>query len=100
MFTSHVGWVTAVAWSEVNENHFASGSHDSIVKMWDTRLANLVQLCALLFEILHSRSFKTPLFDLKGHTDKVMCCDWSTVDWVVSGGADNDMKIFGTNLKT
>jgi len=82
MFTSHVGWVTAVAWSEVNEHHFASGSHDSIVKMWDTR------------------SFKTPLFDLKGHTDKVMCCDWSTVDWVVSGGADNDMKIFGTNLKT
>jgi len=81
MFTSHVGWVTAVDWSQDNENQFASGSHDTLVKMWDTR------------------SYKTPLFDLKGHTDKVMCCDWSSQERVVSGGADNDMKIFNTNLK-
>lgn len=81
MFTSHVGWVTAVAWSPENEQHFVSGSHDNLVKMWDTR------------------SYKTPLYDLKGHADKVMSCDWSTQEIIVSGGADNDMKIFNTNLE-
>jgi len=80
MFTSHVGWVTSVCWSGDNINQFVSASHDSLVKMWDTR------------------SYKTPLYDLKGHTDKVMCCDWATGGRIVSGGADNDMKIFNTNV--
>ena len=56
-----------------------SGSHDNVLKMWDLR------------------SFKTPLFDLSGHSDRILCCDWSSGEYVVSGGADNDMKIFKTS---
>merc|ERR1712106_160743 len=76
MFTSHTGWVTKVCWAQKNQNQFISASHDQLVKVWD------------------QRSHKTPLYELTGHSDKVLCCDWSNQDYIVSGGADNDMKIF------
>ena len=60
---------------------FVSGSHDTLLKIWDVR------------------AFKTPLFDLRGHTDQVLAVSWAQPDIVVSGGADNDMKIFKSNLK-
>lgn len=72
------GWITCVNWcgGTGSSNLFVSGSHDTLVKMWDVR------------------SYRTPLYDLSGHTDRVLCCDWSQPDAVVSGGTDNDMKIF------
>jgi hypothetical protein len=30
---------------------------------------------------------------------EVLCCDWSQPNFVVSGGTDNDMKIFGCSDK-
>ncbi|KAG1667944.1 Ribosome biogenesis protein WDR12 [Nymphon striatum] len=75
-YTSHTGWVTAVHWSPVNPNYFISGSHDNLVKLWDTRLG------------------KTPLYDLTGHCDKVLCVDWSLPKYVLSGSSDNTLKIF------
>ena len=80
MFTSHVGWVSAVHWAEKQPNLFVSSSHDQLVKMWD------------------QRSFKTPLFELTGHSDKVLCCDWSSQEHIASGGADNDMKVFKSKI--
>lgn len=80
MFTSHVGWVSAVHWAEKQPNLFVSSSHDQMVKMWD------------------QRSFKTPLFELTGHSDKVLCCDWSSQEHIASGGADNDMKVFKSKI--
>lgn len=59
-----------------DEHLFVSGGHDNLIKMWD------------------SRSMRTPLFDLKGHQDRVLCCDWGEPDVVASGGADNTMKTF------
>ena len=44
------------------------------------------------------RSTRTPLFDLSGHSDRILCCDWGQKDTIVSGGADNDMKIFKANM--
>jgi len=79
-YTSHQGWVTCVDWCAGSDTHFVSGSHDMVLKMWDVR------------------SFKTPLFDLSGHSDRILCANWSQPDVVVSGGADNDMKIFKANL--
>jgi len=76
VFTSHTGWCSAVQWARGRPNLFVSSSHDHLVKMWD------------------QRSHKTPLFELTGHSDKVLCCDWSSSEVVASGGADNDMKIF------
>ena len=70
------GWVTCVDWCKGNDQTFVSGSHDTVLKMWDIR------------------AFKTPLFDLKGHSEQVLCCSWSEPSIIVSGGADNDMKIF------
>jgi ribosome biogenesis protein YTM1 len=61
------------------EELFLSGGHDNLVKMWD------------------SRSTRTPLFDLKGHEERVLCCDWGEKSAVVSGGADDTMKIFKSN---
>jgi len=75
-YSSHQGWVTCVDWCKGNDQTFVSGSHDTVLKMWDIR------------------AFKTPLFDLKGHSEQVLCCSWSEPSIIVSGGADNDMKIF------
>lgn len=41
-----------------------------------------------------SYSPKAPLFDLSGHEDKVLCCNWSNPKFMVSGGADNTVRIF------
>ena len=41
------------------------------------------------------RSCRTPLYDLKGHEDKVMCDDWGEERGDVE--ADNDLKLFKTN---
>ena len=79
--TSHAGWITCVDWCKNSENHFISGSHDMILKMWDVR------------------SCKTPLYDLKGHEERVLCCDWSETKYVASGGADNGLKVFKSNLE-
>ncbi|GFY74702.1 ribosome biogenesis protein WDR12 homolog [Trichonephila inaurata madagascariensis] len=76
VYSSHSLWVTSVAWSPVDEYQFASGSMDSLVKLWD------------------SRSLKTPLFDISGHEDKVFAIDWSLKDFIISGGADNHVKIY------
>ena len=80
VYSSHQGWVSSVCWCRGQENYFVSGSHDNQVKFWD------------------SRSFKTPLFDLTGHTDKVLSCDWSNPDFIASGGADNSLKIFKSKI--
>jgi len=80
MFTSHVGWVSSVCWSPDSENLFISASHDQLVKMWD------------------NRSYKTPLYELTGHSEKVLCCDWSNQEYIASGGADNHLKIFKSKV--
>lgn len=76
VFTSHNSWVFRVKWSPCDEFQFISGSYDTLVKLWDTR------------------SPKAPLYDLSGHEDKVLSIDWSTENLIVSGGADNHVKIF------
>ncbi|KAJ8878640.1 hypothetical protein PR048_019223, partial [Dryococelus australis] len=74
--TSHTQWVQSVRWSTTDEYHFLSGAYDQTVKFWDTR------------------SPKAALYDLSGHEDKVLCCDWSEPELMVSGGADNTVRIF------
>jgi len=79
-FTSHTNWVTGVAWSPSSENHFISGAYDNVVKYWDIR------------------SPKASLYDLIGHKDRVLCVNWSNKYHVISGAADNQLKIFTTEL--
>ncbi|KAJ8680541.1 hypothetical protein QAD02_016328 [Eretmocerus hayati] len=76
MFTSHTQWVQSVRWSTVQEHLFISGAYDNEMKLWDTR------------------SPKAPLFDLTGHEDKVLSCNWSNPKYIVSGGADNTVRVF------
>ena len=80
-YSSHQGWVSSVDWCHQNDHLFVSGSHDTLLKMWDVRAC------------------KTPLFDLKGHTDQVLAVCWADPEVIVSGGADNDMKVFKSNMK-
>nr|XP_018915276.1 PREDICTED: ribosome biogenesis protein WDR12 homolog [Bemisia tabaci] len=75
-FTHHTQWVPCVRWSTTNEYLFVSGSYDQQVKLWDTR------------------SPKTSLYDMTGHTDKVLSCDWSDPELILSGGADNTLRLF------
>ena len=37
---------------------------------------------------------KGPLYDMSGHSDKVLAVDWSTPRYMLSGAADNELKIF------
>lgn len=53
-----------------------------MVKLWDTR------------------SPRTCLYEMAGHTDKVLCCDWSEEKLLVSGGADNSVRVFTAPNKT
>ena len=80
-YSSHQGWVSSVDWCKGNDQMFVSGSHDSLLKIWDVRAC------------------KTPLFDLRGHSDQVLAVSWQEPAIIVSGGADNDMKIFKSNVK-
>ncbi|KAK0087216.1 hypothetical protein PV325_001458, partial [Microctonus aethiopoides] len=70
-FTSHTQWVQAVHWSTTDSNLFISGAYDNALKLWDTR------------------SPRAPLYELTGHEDKVLSCNWSNPKLMVSGGADN-----------
>jgi len=74
-FTAHTGWVTSVCWCPANPQHFASASHDMSVRVWDTR------------------SSTTPLYELTGHSDKVLALHWSA-GHLVSGAADNSLKFY------
>ncbi|XP_063383997.1 ribosome biogenesis protein WDR12 homolog [Cydia fagiglandana] len=75
-FTSHTGWVQSVRWSKTRDTLFLSAGCDGQVKLWETR------------------SPRTPLYDLSGHEDKVLCCDWSVPSLLVSGSCDNTLRIF------
>lgn len=75
-FSSHTGWVTCVKWSTVNEFLFISGSQDCKVKQWDIRCP------------------QASLYDMCGHSAKVLCCDWSNAAYILSGGEDNQLKVF------
>jgi ribosome biogenesis protein YTM1 len=81
VYTSHQSWVSSIDWSTCNENQFISGSYDNVVKQWDIRSPN------------------APLYDLIGHEDKVLCVDWSSNQYIISGSADNQLKIFSTDNK-
>ncbi|XP_063422297.1 ribosome biogenesis protein wdr12-like [Mytilus trossulus] len=76
IYTSHTGWVSSVCWSKTNEFLFISGSYDSVMKLWDTR------------------SPKAPLYNMTGHDEKILAVDWSIPSSLLSGGADNHLKIF------
>ncbi|KAI8777872.1 ribosome biogenesis protein WDR12 homolog [Biomphalaria glabrata] len=80
-YTSHTGLVSSVDWSKVNEHLFISGSHDMLMKLWDTR------------------SPKAPLYNLIGQDDKILAVDWSIPELMLSGGADNQLKIFNYELR-
>lgn len=77
-FASHREWVSAVQWSSRNSNNFISASYDQMTKMWDIR------------------SPKAPLYDLCGHEEKILCCDWSVDHMIISGGADASVKVYKT----
>ncbi|XP_056008326.1 ribosome biogenesis protein WDR12 homolog isoform X1 [Ostrea edulis] len=75
-YTSHNGWVSSVSWSPVNQYLFLSGSYDAVMKLWDTR------------------SPKAPLYNMSGHEEKILSVDWSIPSLLLSGAADNHLKIF------
>jgi len=82
VYTSHQSWVSSIYWSNSNEHQFISGSYDNVVKQWDIRSPN------------------APLYDLIGHEDKVLCVNWSSNQYIISGSADNQLKIFSNDDKS
>lgn len=43
---------------------------------------------------------KAPLYDMSGHDDKILAADWSVPQYMLSGGADNQLKIFRSTDKS
>lgn len=78
-YTGHSQWIQSVTWSTTDEHLFFSGAYDNQNKLWDLR------------------SVKAPLYDLIGHSDKVLDVDWSNPKYLVSGGSDNTVRIFKIN---
>jgi len=105
-FASHKAWTSGVAWHpRTPYPQFASCSHDGTVKVWDLRSS-------------------MPLFSLPSHTDRALCVDWAGVNVhtnkengnlesttiengkdegqarfdVVSGGADNKLRVWRCDL--
>jgi len=74
----HTGWVSSVAWSPTNEHLLLSGSYDAVAKLWDLRSAS------------------APLYNLSGHEEKILAANWTIHDLMLTGGADNHLKIFRT----
>jgi len=77
--SSHSGWCSSVSWSKKNANMFISGSYDNKTKMWDIR------------------NNKSSLYDIVGHTEKVLCTDWSIDNLILTGSADNTFKMYEIN---
>ncbi|XP_055839380.1 ribosome biogenesis protein WDR12 homolog [Episyrphus balteatus] len=75
-YLGHSQWIQSVTWSKTNEYLFLSGGYDNQNKLWDLR------------------STKASLYELLGHSDKVLDVDWSNPKYFVSGGADNSVRIF------
>ncbi|GJP33275.1 hypothetical protein CLOM_g17823 [Closterium sp. NIES-68] len=72
----HTDWISSLSWSPSNPLHLLSSSYDGSLKIWDLRSS-------------------VPLHTVKAHSDKVLCADWwKGGDAVVSGGADNHLRIF------
>ncbi|CAI5475446.1 unnamed protein product, partial [Closterium sp. Yama58-4] len=72
----HTDWISSLAWSPSNPLHLLSSSYDASLKIWDLRST-------------------VPLHTVKAHSDKVLCADWwQGGNAVVSGGADNLLRIF------
>ena len=64
--------VTSVRWSDHSEFYLTSVSHDSTMKVWDTR-------SSLPLHTVANR-----------HGDKkILCVDWSHPNEILTGGADN-----------
>ncbi|XP_062553144.1 ribosome biogenesis protein WDR12 homolog [Armigeres subalbatus] len=79
-YLGHTQWVQSVRWSNTNEYLFVSGAYDNHVKLWDYR------------------SPKAPIFELIGHEDKVLACDWSNPKFILSGGSDNSVRVFKSKI--
>uniref|UniRef100_A0A1S4J4Q8 Ribosome biogenesis protein WDR12 homolog n=1 Tax=Culex quinquefasciatus TaxID=7176 RepID=A0A1S4J4Q8_CULQU len=79
-YLGHTQWVQSVRWSTTNEYLFVSGAYDNHVKLWDYR------------------SPKAPIFELIGHEDKVLACDWSNPRFILSGGSDNSVRVFKSKI--
>jgi ribosome biogenesis protein YTM1 len=45
------------------------------------------------------RSPKVALYEMEGHSEKIMCCDWSVGTKVASGSSDNTLKIYNVAAK-
>lgn len=81
-YTSHTGWVSAVAWHPTDSNILISGSFDSSIKVWDIRST-------------------TPLHTLPSqHKEKVTTLAWLDNDHFASGGADKYLRTYSFPLNT
>ena len=62
----------------------------------------LLNLFNHLFSLIIATMFgcfspRAPLYDMSGHEDKILAADWSNQEIMLSGGADNQLKIFKTS---
>ena len=117
----HKEGISGVTWMD-SKTEICSASWDHTIKIWDTELAGMKQELVgykSFFDIAYSKQSRLlitaaaertlRLYDPRSadgtlvksaytsHTGWVTCCDLSSGEYVVSGVADNDMKIFKTS---
>lgn len=76
---AHKGFVSGVQWRPESMHDIASSGYDSSVRLWDIRAVS-------------GTSFKR--LGAHGDDGKATCLNWQTVNDLVSGGSDGQLRFY------
>ena len=104
-FASHASHIHALAWQPDSEHHVVTASMDKTLKLWDLRAAvplhtlegHTAQVNGVVC-LLVSAGCLQRAFSLALGSAQVLCATWWEGSKIVSGSADNTVRVYETAL--